>query len=234
MNDPQYLPRRPHSLPAEIDEQASAPFRRDRPSPQVGEDLNEVYPRRAKPTGDATAPPRRLPPDTEGDLPPRRPAPAPDPADLPPRRPGSAAARPAEDADVDLPPRRGLAVPEPTEDLPLTVPPQRGQTGPSSTAAAPAPSAAATDVLEAGKTSESATIATLFTSSSAAKEIEEILQMLENHIIEADVSAPDLHMLTGLIFGLGKHVSRLAIEKDQAGARSVASAKADEEPEPED
>ena len=65
-------------------------------------------------------------------------------------------------------------------------------------------------------------------------EIEEILQMLEAYVTDSKLEPRDLHTLASLIFGLGKHVSRLAVEKEQAGARSAATHNEDEEPEPVD
>ena len=210
MSNPVYPPRRPGSAYAERDDQTCD---LGRPVKDSGEDLSKVYPRRVKPVDETTAPPRR---------------PSPEAADLPPRRPGSAAARPAARADDDLPPRRGQTSPEPTEGTHEAVPPQRRYTSAPASAAAPSPPAAPTGDGDAGKPTAPPT------SDSVTAEIEEILQMLEAYVTDSKLEPRDLHTLASLIFGLGKHVSRLAVEKEQAGARSASNPTLEPDPEPED
>jgi len=65
-----------------------------------------------------------------------------------------------------------------------------------------------------------------YTKGDAASEIEVLLGLFEKQITASDLSAADLHTLASLIIILGKYVSRLAKEKDDAIVAARANARA--------
>lgn len=195
------------------------PPRRGQSVRTIDEDYSTMLPPRGKPATEPSAPPRRPAPETDY---------------FPPRRPGGGSVRPTTDAE-DAPPRRTRPAQQggEAEAVNDSLIPQRTNTSEPAPASPPPQTASPAAPVSVAATAESASTTVTFTTGNVAAEIEDILTMLENHITSA-MSARDLHTLASLIFILGKHVSRLAKEKDETAKVPSVHEHADAPPEPED